>query len=77
MDEMAKITDYINFACGLTWITDPVLIWDVDDDGQRGEAEDKDGATSDTSILCTRDHDLLIPIKAMTMFLMLMPCKNL
>ena len=36
----------------------------MDDDGQRGKAEDKDGLTSDTSILCTRDRDLLIPIKA-------------
>ena len=64
MDETAKITDYINLACGLTWITDSVLIWDVNDDGQRGEAEDEDSLTSDTSILCTRDRDLLIPIKA-------------
>ena len=44
------------------WITDSVLIWDVDDDGQRGEAEDKDGSTSDTTILCTRDRDLQISI---------------
>ena len=28
------------------------------DDGQRGEAEDEDGSTSDTSILCTCDRDL-------------------
>ena len=53
-----EITDYINLARGLVWITDSVLIWDVDDDGQRGEAEDEDGLTSDTSILCTRDHVL-------------------
>ena len=28
--------------CELMWITDSVLIWDMKDDGQRGEAEDKD-----------------------------------
>ena len=39
-------------------ITDSVLIWDVNNDGQRGEAKDKDSLTSDTSILCTRDCDL-------------------
>ena len=32
--------------------------------GQRGEAEDEDGSTSHTSIFCTHDHDMLIPIKA-------------
>ena len=36
MDKMAKITDYINLACALMWITDFVLIWNVDNDGQRG-----------------------------------------
>ena len=36
----------------------------MNNDGQRGEAEGEDGATSDTSILCTHDRDLLIPIKA-------------
>ena len=40
MDETTKITDYINLACGLAWIIDSVLIWDMDDGGQRGEAED-------------------------------------
>ena len=50
--------------CELMWIADSVLIWDVNDDGQRGEAEDKDSETSDTSILCTHDCDLLIPNKA-------------
>ena len=64
MDETAKITDYINLGRGLAWITDSVLIWDVDDDGQKGEAEDEDSSTSDTSILCIRDRDFLISIKA-------------
>ena len=45
-----------------------LLIWDVDDDGQRGKAEDEDDSMRDTSILCTRNRDLLsdllIPIKA-------------
>ena len=59
MDETTKITDYINFLRWPVWITDSVFIWDVDDDGQRGEAEDEDGVTSDTSMLCTRDRDLL------------------
>ena len=45
-------------SCGL-------LSRDVDDNVQRGEAEDEDGSTSDTFILCTHDpSDLLIPIKA-------------
>ena len=60
MDEMANITDHINLARGLVWITDSVLIWDMNNDGQRGEAEDEDGSTSDTSILCTHDCDLLM-----------------
>ena len=34
MDETVKITDYINLARGLIWITDSLLIWDMDDDGQ-------------------------------------------
>ena len=45
------------------WITDSIYLGQ-DSDGQRGEAEDEDGATFDTSILCTHDRDLLIPIKA-------------
>ena len=28
----------INLAHGLAWITDSVLIWDMNDNGQRGEA---------------------------------------
>ena len=64
MDKTAKITDYINLARGLEWITDSVLIWDVDGNGQREEAEHEDSSTSHTSILCTCDHDWLIPIKA-------------
>ena len=36
----------------------------MDNNGQRGEAEDEDGSTSNISIVCTCDHDLLIPIKA-------------
>ena len=64
MGKIAKITDYINLARRLVWITESVLVWDVDNDGQRGEAEDEDSSMSDTSILCTRDRDLLISIKA-------------
>ena len=31
----------INLSRGLACITESVLIWDIDDDGQRGEAEKK------------------------------------
>ena len=37
MDETAKI----NLTPGFVCISESVLIWDVDDDGQRGEAEKK------------------------------------
>ena len=43
-----------------TGLGDSVLIWDMDDDGQRGEAEDEDSLTSDPSILCIHGCDLLI-----------------
>ena len=50
----------------LIWHVDlhGLLTRDVDDDGQRGEAEDEECSMSDTSILCTHDRDFLIPIKA-------------
>ena len=60
MDETTK-----TLAWGLAWITDPGRGRQCT---ERGEAEDKDGSMSDTSILCTRNRDLLsdllIPIKA-------------
>ena len=52
---------FANLVTFNTWITDSVLIWDVDNDGQGGEAEDEGGSTSATSILCTSDCDLLFP----------------
>ena len=62
---MAKITDLIWHVHSRVLLS--LYIWEVDGNGQRGEAEkkkNKDSSTSDTSILCTRDRDLWIPIKA-------------
>ena len=47
-----RLLTILTLARGFAWTTD---------DGHR-EAEDEDGSTSDTSILCTRDCDLPITI---------------
>ena len=53
MDETAKITDLIWHVHSRVLLS--LYIWEVDDDGQRGEAEkkkDEDGSMSDTSMIC-------------------------